>query len=213
MPAWVNTCCRSDGQNSKTSTCVRPGAYGGHAGLPVASSITTGRCTLLTLIGDLPGMNQVIPFCGHHWFGNSPLARQISTRLMFSGMSRTGSCKCGCSAPSASMIWKNSGAAASRPTKAGLPVLSKLPTHTTSTYGPKLPAVHASRNAHDVPVFQYTWNDAGWAPVLSSGRTFWRRMSITMKLAPSLSMRVPATWRSSACSRRGCNTPRLASIA
>src|SRR5215469_14064073 len=103
-------------------------------------------------MGDLPGMNQVNPFCGHQAFGSPPLARQTSTRLRLAGAGRLGSANAGRSASTASIIWKKRGAAASTPTKAGFPEPSKLPTQTTSTYGPKLPAVQASRNAHDVPV-------------------------------------------------------------
>jgi hypothetical protein len=39
---------------------------------------------------------------------------------------------------------KNSGAAVLAPMKAGFGRPSKLPTHTTSTYGPTRPALHAS---------------------------------------------------------------------
>src|ERR1700754_4747042 len=154
MPAWANTRARSDGQYSYTSVRVRPGSYGGQAGFPVSLSTTMGRWTLLTRIGDLPGMNHVLPICGHHALGRSPLARQIGTRRRLGGLRRIGSASPGRSARRESAMRKNKGAAASTPTKAGLPEPSKLPIHTTSTYGPKLPAVHASRKLHEVPVFQ-----------------------------------------------------------
>src|SRR5262249_52434822 len=49
-----------------------------------------------------------------------------------------------------------SGPARSRPTKLGLGVLSKFPTHTPITYTPATPTAHASRAPLEVPVFQAT---------------------------------------------------------
>lgn len=89
---------------------------------------------------------------------------------------------------------RNSGAAASTPTSAGLLLPSKLPTHTTSTWRPNTPAVQASRKPQEVPVFQAM---AGRAGKVVSGRGVWRSMSSVMNEASSLSSRSGCAGRSS----------------
>src|SRR5258706_9149197 len=152
--------------------------------------MVAARCTVLTLIGDLPGMNQVCERSGHTALGRSPEAAQTSIRRRFGGIRNAGSWRPGCEATTASTIWKKSGAAAWTPINAGLLCPSKLPTQTTSTYGPNTPAVQASRNPHDVPVFQATGTcDA--AEYAMSGLGLSRSMSSTTKLASSDSNRTP----------------------
>ena len=112
---------------------IRAGANGPQAARPVTLSTAIARCTVLVRIGDLPGMNQVQPRCGHQALGRSPLARHTSTRFRFSGQRRGGSAKSTRAARSPSTIEKNSGAAMSTPTRAGFGAPSKLPSHTAST--------------------------------------------------------------------------------
>ena len=85
---------------------------------------------------------------------------------------------------------KNNGAAAVRPTNAGLAVASKLPTHTASTKRPTTPTLHASRKPKEVPVFQAT---GGAASVRRRAGAFGRgtsyRASSTRKLASALKRR------------------------
>src|SRR5262245_20589357 len=145
----------SDDQNSYTSNLV-PAGYGGQIGRPVMPSIATARCSWLTRIGDLPGMYHVSTVRGHAVFGRSPLCAQTETLVTPGGSGAAGTDSPGLAMSSASAMRKNSGAAASTPTNAGFPCPSKLPIQTINTYGPTMPADHASRNPQDVPVFHAT---------------------------------------------------------
>mgnify|MGYP003694268791 CR=1 FL=1 len=88
---------------------------------------------------------------------SAPLARQIATRPTPGGGVRNRAVASGRSARTASTIWKKSGAAASTPTKAGL----AEPSETADPYDGHIGTEsaggsQASRNAHEVPVFQQT---------------------------------------------------------
>src|SRR5215469_15569116 len=97
-------------------------------------SYQTRRCTSLIRIGDLPGMNQVVAVCGHSALGRSPEAAHTATLVTPRGGRGVRSLMLAVSAAlRASKMRKKRGAAAWIPTKAGLLVLSKLPTQTTST--------------------------------------------------------------------------------
>src|SRR4051812_14410735 len=91
---------------------------------------------------------------GQYAFGRSPLSAQTATFVTPDGGVDGGIASAGRAMFNASAMRKNSGAAASTPTNAGLPRPSKSPIHTTSTYGPTIPADHASRKPQEVPVFQ-----------------------------------------------------------
>ena len=120
MPASRNSFSMSDDQNSNTSKRV-PGAYGGQTGRRVVGSSATARCSWLTRIGDLPGMYHVSMVCGQNAFGKSPLAAQTATRATPGGGTGGDTGAAGRARLSASAMRKNSGAAASTPTNAGLP--------------------------------------------------------------------------------------------
>src|SRR6185437_8555082 len=141
--------------------CAVPAVYGGQSRRPVRSSISKAWCSVLTRMGDLPGMNHVRTGRGHSAFGRSPDAAHTSTRVRWEGKVRGGSPSDGSSASTASTTRKKRGADIWTPTNAGFPWPSKFPTHTARTYGPKMPTVHASRNPYEVPVFQYTGSRAG----------------------------------------------------
>src|SRR5271165_1162105 len=119
-------------------------------------SIVTARCNWLTRIGDLPGMYQVSTVSGQYLLGRSPLSAQTATLLTPGGGVAGLMTSSGLSRFRASAMRKNSGAAASAPTKLGLPCASKSPIQTTRTKGPAIPADQASRNPQEVPVFQAT---------------------------------------------------------
>ena len=131
MPASWNRRSMSDGQNSKT--WCRVNALASQATRPVRVSIRTGRCSVLTRIGDLPGMNQVSLRSRQCSLGRSPLDAQTSTRARPAGAPRTGAPRSRPCSRRLSTIWKNRGAAAFTPMKAGLPLPSKFPIHTAST--------------------------------------------------------------------------------
>src|SRR5688500_2324821 len=101
-------------------------------------------------------MYHVSTVCGQCAFGNSPLSTHTATVLTPGGGADGVTVSSAFARFSASAIRKNNGAAASTPMNAGFPCPAKSPIHTTSTYGPNTPAVHASRNPHDVPVFHAT---------------------------------------------------------
>ncbi|MNS78287.1 hypothetical protein D3C72_1118910 [compost metagenome] len=191
-PAWRNS--RRMSLPHCSTTCWRAWGCGPHTTLPVVSSTHTARCRLLTWIGDLPAMNHVVVRTGHSASGSPPVAVHTSTCRRSAGCRVAISPGSSRSARSASTMRRNSGAAASTPTSAGLLVPSKLPTHTTSTWRPNTPAVHASRKPHDVPVFHAM---AGRAGSVVSGRGVWRSMSSVMNEASSLKRRSGCTGRSS----------------
>lgn len=64
MPACANSFIKSEGQYSYTTVCTKRASYGGQATRPVRVSIVIARCTSLTRIGDLPGMNHVVARSG-----------------------------------------------------------------------------------------------------------------------------------------------------
>ena len=68
-------------------------------------------------------------------------------------------------------------------------------------------------DAHDVPVFQNTGRPVGLVPYAAPGRGLCSSMSVTMKLAAALNMRLPGTSGTSRRRRSGRSTPPLASIA
>src|SRR5258707_15380724 len=118
--------------------------------------MATARCSWLTRIGDLPGMYHVSTVWGQSAFGRSPLPLHTTTLLTPGGGANVGTRSAVRARFTASVMRKNSGAAASTPMNAGLPCPLKLPIQTTRTYGPTTPADQASRNPHDVPVFHAT---------------------------------------------------------
>ena len=192
--------------NTSRCACSLP-----HTARPVASSIHTARCSVLTLIGDLPGMNQVVARSLHSSFGRSPLAAQTCTLARFAGIARAGSPGSRPWLRRLSTMLKNSGAAVCTPTSAGFELPSKLPTHTISTLLPNTPAVHASRKPQEVPVFHATRGNAGW-PV--SGRGLACSMSTVMNAASGLnSLRVVVGAFMPAVNASGFNSPPLASVA
>src|ERR1700735_3238781 len=165
-------------------------------------------------MGDLPGIYQVSTVCGHQTLGRSPLAAQTATLLTPGGGLSSGAGSFERARFSASALRKNKGAAASMPTKLGLPFPVKSPIQTTSTYGPTMPADQASRNPQDVPVFHATGQRprTGGAPS-SSGRGLRRSMSSVMNAASGLSIRVPSSGlRGDGAARTGRSTPWFASI-
>src|SRR5438128_2114263 len=96
---------------------------------------------------------------GQYLLGRSPLSAQTATLLTPGGgtggaTASSDRSRFRASRVRSSAIRKNSGAAASTPTNLGFPRASKSPIQTTRTYGPTIPADQASRNPHDVPVFQ-----------------------------------------------------------
>src|ERR1035437_2436675 len=97
-------------------------------------------------------MYQVSTRCGHHTLGRSPLSAQTATLLTPGGRISSGAGSFARAKFTASAIRKNSGAAASMPTKLGFPFPRTSPIQTTSTYGPTTPADHASRKPQDVLV-------------------------------------------------------------
>src|SRR5262245_25300419 len=121
----------SEDQNSKTSNRV-PAGYGGQIGRAVTGSSATARCSWLTRIGDLPGMYHVSIVRGQSTLGNSPLSTQTATRLTPGGGDIGAAGSSGRARLTASAIRKNSGAAASTPTNAGLLRPRKSPIQTTS---------------------------------------------------------------------------------
>jgi len=58
---------------------------------PERVSTMTGRCRVLTLIGDFPGMNHVVARARQYGFGRSPLVAQTSTRETVAGTAWGGS--------------------------------------------------------------------------------------------------------------------------
>ena len=77
IPARRYRARMSDGQNSKTSSRVLS-ASKRQARRPVCLSMRTARCTLDTLIGDTPGINQAFSVRGQWRPGKSPVAAQTA---------------------------------------------------------------------------------------------------------------------------------------
>ena len=91
----------SDGHASNTSARVSLAGVSAQARKPVRLSIRMRRWTLLTRIGDLPGINQARLQCGHSALGRSPEPAQTSAGVTAAGGES--------SAPPASEDWSRAG--------------------------------------------------------------------------------------------------------